>query len=84
MCLSDQAKSRAQLSRTANDRQVFDYWRNQLYQLQQGIAQYRQRLAYLQPDEQNLRYAVNSYGPNAISPRSLNGEATVQPLAAVG
>ena len=65
MRLSDQAKGRAQLSRTAGDRKAYNYWRNQYRGLQNRINQYQQRLAYLQSQEQQLRYAVNTYGPNA-------------------
>ena len=64
--LSDQARSRAELSRTAGDRQAFDQWKNQYNQLQQRLQQFRQRLGYLEAQEQQLRGAVKQYGQNAV------------------
>jgi hypothetical protein len=64
--LSNQARSRAELSRTAGDRQAFDYWKNQYNELQQRLQQFRQRLGYLEAQEQQCRGAVKRYGQNAV------------------
>jgi len=56
--LREQARSRAQLARTAKDRQTYNQWAGQYRQLQGRIDQYRGRLRELEGEERNIRGAI--------------------------
>jgi len=56
--LREQARSRAQLARTAKDREAYNNWAGQYRQLQERINQYRVRLRQLEGDERNIRSAM--------------------------
>lgn len=72
MKLREQARSRAQLSRTAGDRGAYNYWADQYRQLQGRINEFQMRLRQLEGEEQNIRTAMSSGNQNAYQ-RSVQG-----------
>lgn len=65
--LREQARYQAELARTAGDRQAFNHWKGRYNELQQRISQYRHKLRNLEVQEQQLRGAAQTYGPNAAA-----------------
>jgi len=72
MKLREQARGRAQLSRTAGDRGEYNYWADQYRQLQGRINEFQMRLRQLEGEEQNIRTAMSSGNSNAHQ-RSVQG-----------
>lgn len=55
---SDQAKARAQLSRTAKDRDAYNNWKSQYEELQTRIAQFQTQLRSLERQEAQYRAEI--------------------------
>lgn len=64
MRLREQARGRAQLSRTAGDRGAYNYWADQYRQLQARINEFSSRLRQLEVREQDIRTAMHSPNRN--------------------
>lgn len=64
MRLREQARGRAQVSRTAGDRGAFNYWADQYRQLQARINDFTNRLKQLEVREQDIRTAMHSPNRN--------------------
>ncbi len=82
MKLREQARGKAQLSRTAGDREAYNHWADQYRQLQGRINEFQARLRYLEGEEQNIRTAMVSGNRNAYQRSGQGGKPMIPDYSA--